>query len=181
VFQYTTATDVAAPISVRRSALAGREPARTRRGNPDVWHRSISFASCSSPLSRSGGERDFLGGPEHAPPGDGSMGNRVPRLCVGLHQGNLLPCSKDNPLPGLDIPRYRPQPESHVEGIDSYDAPKSQFTELVLQRMTAGAKRHRVAIRRLHSPAGIRARAHMCGLRGGRLAANHTGKLSDKG
>ena len=63
------------------------------------------------------------------------------RSVVDLHQVNLLAGPEYNSLPGCDIPRYRPQAESHVERIDAYGAPECQFTKLVLQRVTVPAER----------------------------------------
>jgi hypothetical protein len=71
-------------------------------------------------------------------------------------QIDLLSRPEDDPLPGFNVPRYRPQAESHVERIDAYGAPECQFTELVLQRVTVAAERYCIAIRRLHSDATVR-------------------------
>jgi hypothetical protein len=53
--------------------------------------------------------------------------------------------------------------------------------ELVLQRMTVGAERQGIAIRRLHSRAGVGSRADMCGLRRGSFTTHNAAELSDKG
>jgi hypothetical protein len=63
-----------------------------------------------------------------------------------FHQINPLSRPEGDPLACLDIARYRPQAESHVERIDAQGAPECQFPELVLQRMTAAAERRRIAI-----------------------------------
>jgi hypothetical protein len=63
-----------------------------------------------------------------------------------FHEVNPLPSPEDDPLAGLNIAGYRPQAESHVERIDPQGAPECQFAELMLQRMTAGAERHGIAI-----------------------------------
>src|SRR5215467_13198575 len=57
-----------------------------------------------------------------------------------LHQVNTLARAKDDPLSGVDIPRHRPQSQRHIERIDIQGAPEGQFSELVLQRVTAGAE-----------------------------------------
>jgi hypothetical protein len=103
------------------------------------------------------------------------------RSGVDLHQVNLLAGPEDNSLPGFDIPRYRPQAESHVERIDAYGAPECQFTELMLQRVTVAAERYGIAIRRLHSGATVRSRANMRRFRGSCSTTDHARKLSDKG
>jgi hypothetical protein len=54
--------------------------------------------------------------------------------------------SKNNPLAGLEITGYRPQPEGDVERIDAHGAPERQLAELVLQRMTVGTERYAIAI-----------------------------------
>src|SRR4029077_20776737 len=71
--------------------------------------------------------------------------DRVALSGSSFHQVNLLACPEDDPLAGLDIPRYRPHPESHVERIYAHGAPEPLFTELVLQRMTVGAERQGIA------------------------------------
>jgi hypothetical protein len=96
-------------------------------------------------------------------------------------QIDLLSRPEDDPLPGFDVPRYRPQAESHVERIDSYGAPECKFTELVLQRVTVAAERYGIAIRRLHSGATVRSRANMRRFRGSCSTTDHARKLSDKG
>jgi len=103
------------------------------------------------------------------------------RSVVHLHQVNLLAGPEHNSLPGFDIPRYRPQAESHVERIDAYGAPECQFIELVLQRVTVAAERYGIAIRRLHSGATVRSRANMRRFRGSCSTTDHARKLSDKG
>jgi hypothetical protein len=96
-------------------------------------------------------------------------------------QIDLLARPEDDPLPGFNVPRYRPQAESHVERIDAYGAPECQFTELVLQRVTVAAERYGIAIRRLHSGAAVRPRANMRCFRGSCFTTDHARKLSNKG
>ena len=81
-----------------------------------------------------------------------------------LDQVNLLACAEDDPLPGFKIPRYSPQTQSYIQRINTQYAPESQFTESVLQLMTAGAERYTIAIRRLDSNTTVRSRTHMRGL-----------------
>lgn len=100
---------------------------------------------------------------------------------IRFRQIDLLSRPEDDPLPGSNVPRYRPQAESHVERIDAYGAPERQFTELVLQRVTVAAERYGIAIRRLYSGATVRSRANMRRLRGSCSTTDHARKLSDKG
>jgi hypothetical protein len=67
-------------------------------------------------------------------------------LRSSFHQVDPLSCPEDDPLTCFDIARYRPQAESDVEGIDARGAPERQFAELMLQRVTAAAERHGIAI-----------------------------------
>ena len=96
-------------------------------------------------------------------------------------QIDLLARPEDDPLPSFNVPRYRPQVESHVERIDAYGAPERQFAELVLQRVTVAAERYGIAVRRLHSDATVRSRANMRCFRGSCSTTDHARKLSDKG
>ena len=66
--------------------------------------------------------------------------------------------------PALMSPRHRPQAQRHVERINAQGAPESQFAELVLQRVTTGAERKGITVRRLYSCAAVGSRAHMRGL-----------------
>jgi hypothetical protein len=102
-------------------------------------------------------------------------------LRSSFHQVNPLSRPEDDPLACLDIIRYRPQAESHVERIDAQNTPECQFPELVLERMTAAAERHGIAIGRLRSCRAVGSGPHVGGRRGSCLAAGNTGKLSDKG
>ena len=96
-------------------------------------------------------------------------------------QIDLLSRPEYDLLPGFNLPRYRPQAESHVERIDAYGTPECQFTELVLQRVTVAAERYGIAMRRLHSGATVRSRANMRRFRGSCSTTDHARKLSDKG
>jgi hypothetical protein len=108
-------------------------------------------------------------------------GNSVRFSAIRFCQIDLLSRPEDDPLPGFNVPRYRPQAESHVERIDAYGAPECKFTELVLQRVTVAAERYGIAIRRLHSGATVRSRANMRRFRGSCSTTDHARKLSDKG
>jgi len=111
----------------------------------------------------------------------GLGGMRCVSQAIRFCQIDLLPRPEDDPLPGFNVPRYRPQAESHVERIYAYGAPECNFTELMLQGVTVAAERYGIAIRRFHSGAAVRSRANMRRLRGSRFTTDHARKLPDKG
>jgi hypothetical protein len=119
--------------------------------------------------------------PTVATAGVEGWGDSLRLSAIRFFQMDLLSRPEDDPLPGFDVPRYRPQAESHVERIDPYGAPERQFAELVLQRVTVAAERYGIAVRRLHSDATVRSRANMRRFRGSCSTTDHARKLSDKG
>jgi hypothetical protein len=60
-------------------------------------------------------------------------------LAKCLRQIDLLSRPKDGALPGLYIGRHSPQPQSHVERIDTERGPEGKLADPMLFRMTCGA------------------------------------------
>jgi|SRR6516162_4769531 hypothetical protein len=87
---------------------------------------------------------------------------RLSAVC--LRQMDLLSRPKDSALPGLDIGRYGPQPQSHTERIDAERGPEGELADPMLFRMAGGAQRNGVAIARLPPYTTIGSCPHMCGL-----------------
>jgi hypothetical protein len=79
-------------------------------------------------------------------------------------QIDLLSRPKDNALPSLDIGRYSPQPQSHIERIEAERGPEGKLADPMLFRMAGGAQRNGVAIARLHPYTTIGSCPHMCGV-----------------
>jgi hypothetical protein len=71
---------------------------------------------------------------------------------------------KDDALPGLDIGRHSPQPQSHVDRIDAECRPEGKLADPMLFRMAGGAQRNGVAIARLPSYTTIGSCPHMRGV-----------------
>ena len=90
--------------------------------------------------------------------------NNSPLSAKWLRQIDLLSRPKHSPLPGLDIARYSPEPQSHVERIDAVRGPKRKLADPMLFRMTSGAQRNGVAIARLRPDTTIGSGADMRGL-----------------
>ena len=78
-----------------------------------------------------------------------------------LRQIDLLPRAKDRALTGLEIGRDDPQPEGHIEGIDTQRGPKAKLADPMLFRMAGSAQRDSVAIARLYSDPTIGSGADM--------------------
>ena len=86
----------------------------------------------------------------------------VSAIC--LRQIDLLSRPKDSALPGLDIGRHSPQPQSHIERIDAECGPEGKLADPMLVCMAGGAQRNGVAIARLHPDTAIGCCTHMRGL-----------------
>ena len=84
---------------------------------------------------------------------------RLSLLC--LRQIDLLSRPKDGALTGLYIGRHCPQPQSHIERIDSERGPEGKLSDQMLFSMAGGAQRNRVAVTRLHSCTTIGSCTHM--------------------
>ena len=54
-------------------------------------------------------------------------------------QIDVLPGAKHSALPGLDIGRYGPQPQRHIDGIDTECRPEGQLSDPMLFRVADGA------------------------------------------
>src|SRR5271168_1903311 len=61
---------------------------------------------------------------------------------ICLRQIDVLSRPKDDALPGLDIGRHSPQPQSHVERIDAECGPEGKLADPMLFRMAGGARRN---------------------------------------
>ena len=66
---------------------------------------------------------------------------RLSLLC--LRQIDLLSRPKDGALTGLYIGRHCPQPQSHIERIDSERGPEGKLSDPMLFRMAGCAQRNR--------------------------------------
>ena len=86
----------------------------------------------------------------------------VSAIC--LRQIDLLSRPKDSALPGLDIGRHSPQPQSHIERIDAESRPEGKLADPMLLCMAGGAQRKSVAIARFHPYTPIGSRPQMRGL-----------------
>ena len=102
-------------------------------------------------------------------------------LTLCLYQIDPLSRAKHSARPGLDIGRYSPQPQRHIEGIDAECRPEGQLTDPMLLGMAGGAQRNGVAIARPHPDTAIGSGPHMRGLRWRGFAAGDAGELADKG
>src|ERR1700737_5078526 len=80
---------------------------------------------------------------------------------IRLHQIDLLSRPKDGAFPGLYIGRHSPQPQSHIERIDSQRGPEGKLSDPMLFRMAGGAQRNRVAVAWLYSCTTIGSCTHM--------------------
>ena len=87
---------------------------------------------------------------------------RLSAIC--LRQIDPLSRPKDGALPGLDIGRYSPEPQSHIERIDAERGPEGKLADAMLFRMAGGAQRNGVAIARLSRYTTIGSGPHMCGV-----------------
>ena len=102
----------------------------------------------------------------------------LPTKC--LPEINLLARPNDSALPRRYIRRDRPQPQSHIEGIDPERGPKGKLANPMLSAVTGGAQGNRVAITRLDRYATIRSRTDMSSFRWCCFAAGYAGKLTHK-
>jgi hypothetical protein len=66
-----------------------------------------------------------------------------------LRQIDLLSRPKDNAVPGLYIGRYSPQPQGHVQRINTEPGPEGKLANPMLFCVAGGAQRNGVAIARL--------------------------------
>src|SRR5215470_9573808 len=71
---------------------------------------------------------------------------------IGLSQIDLLSRAKHSALPGLDIGRYGPQPQRHIEGIDAQCRPEGELADSML----LGIGRRRTGERRSDRPVSPR-------------------------
>jgi hypothetical protein len=99
---------------------------------------------------------------------------------TSLPEIDPLSRAKDSALSGLYIGRYRPQPQSHIKGIDAQRGPEGKLANPMLFRVAGGAQRNGAAIARLHPYAAIGSCTHMRGVRWCCFAASDGGKLTDK-
>jgi hypothetical protein len=97
-----------------------------------------------------------------------------------LRQIDPLACAKDSAFPGLEIGRYSPQAQSHVDRVDAECGPEGQFADPMLFGMTGGAKRNGVAIAWLPPDTTVGACTHMGGVRWRCFTAGYAGKQTDK-
>jgi hypothetical protein len=81
-----------------------------------------------------------------------------------LSQIDLLTRPKHSALPGLDIARYSPEPQSEVDRIDAARRPKRKLANPMLSRVASGAQRNGVAVGWFYPYAAVGASAHMRGL-----------------
>ena len=87
---------------------------------------------------------------------------RLSAVC--LRQIDLLSRPKDSALPGLDIGRHSPQPQSHIERIDAECGPEGKLADPMLVCMAGGAQRNGVAIAGLPPSTTIGSCPYMCGI-----------------
>ena len=86
----------------------------------------------------------------------------VSAIC--LRQIDLLSRPKDSALPGLDIGRHSPEPQSHIERIDAECGPEGKLADPMLVCMAGGAQRNGVAIAGLPPSTTIGSCPYMCGI-----------------
>jgi len=111
------------------------------------------------------------------------------RICSGGDDASLSHMPSPNQsvvaperqcAPRLQIGRYSPQPQSHIERIEAERGPEGKLANPVLFRMAGGAQWNGVAIARLHPYTTIGSCTHMRGVRWRCFAAGDTGELTDK-
>ena len=81
-----------------------------------------------------------------------------------LRQVDPLSRPKDSARAALFIARYSPEPQRHVERIDTERRPEGKLTDPMLFRMTGGTQRNGIAIARLYPYTAIGTCTHMRGL-----------------
>ena len=91
-------------------------------------------------------------------------GDMVCLSAICIRQIDLLSRPKDNAVPGFDIGRYSPRPQSHVERIDTECGPEGKLADPMLFCMAGGAQRNGVAIARLPPDTTIGSSPHMRGV-----------------
>ena len=91
-------------------------------------------------------------------------GDMVCLSAISIRQIDLLSRLKDNAVPGFDIGRYSPRPQSHVERIDTECGPEGKLADPMLFCMAGGAQRNGVAIARLPPDTTMGSCPHMRGV-----------------